>query len=237
MQQIRNKQRLRAEPRVSTRSEMSASAQGADMRWQGRLFDLLATLTELLLLWLVVALAVRPIRAAFAAPGLLIYSLFLLAASMLFLQQAVTLHHAGATRALYGIAGGFLAWSVIEVSGDLGVPVLPSMAGVVLFLMVALIIGLLWRHVLPSGVRFFGLTLLLNWFQTILMIGQERLAHYSPVFTLSYRATGVLTFGAALMLLVWVLFRAQQRIQRVWGTLLVWFLVSFSLYVFRGTLF
>ena len=205
--------------------------------WFSKLTDGILAAVVLVLLWLVVYLAVRPIQAMFGNPGLLVYVLGLLAVSMFSLQQALLLRHSETTRAWYGMAGGFLAWSVTEVVNQLGVPLLPGLAGMVLLIMVALIVTLLWRHGLPVGARFFALTYLLNWVELFLMYIQERLAQYSPIFTLTYRATGYLALLAVALTLGWIVFQSRRRIHRVSAALAVWFFISLALYVFRGSLF
>ncbi len=205
--------------------------------WWSKLTDGILTSGILILIWMMVALAIRPISVIFGPPGLLIYALGLLAVAMFSLQQALVPGRIDITRAWYGLAGGFLAWSVVEVISYLGVPIMPSMAGMVLLIMVALIVWLLWRTVLPVGVRFFSLTLLLNWAEHVFMRIEEVLANMSPVFQLLYRATGFLAVFAAFMALGWILFQSRRRIQRISAALTIWFLLSLALYVFRGSLF
>ncbi len=205
--------------------------------WWSKLTDGILASAVLILIWMTVALVIRPISVAFGPPGLLIYVLGLLAAAMFALQQALVPGRMDATRAWYGTVGGFLAWSVVEVTSYLGVPVLPNLAGLLLLIMVALIVGLLWKTVLPVGVRFFSLTLILNWAEYALMKIEGTLATFSPIFRLAYQATGFLAILAALLTLGWILFQSRRRMQRVRGALAVWFLLSLALYVFRGTLF
>ena len=205
--------------------------------WWSKLTDGVLASAVLVLIWMMVALAVHPISAIFGMPGLLVYVLGLLAVAMFSLQQALVPGRMDTTRAWYGITGGFLAWSVVEVTAYLGVPILPNPAGLVLLIMAALVIWLLWRTVLPVGARFFFLTLLLNWAEHVFMRIGEMLAVYSPVFELTYRATGFLAVFAAFLVMGWVLFQTRRRMQRIHGALIVWFLISLALYVFRGSLF
>jgi hypothetical protein len=156
---------------------------------------------------------------------------------MFSLQQALVPGRLDITRAWYGIAGGFLAWSVAEVCIYLGVPLMPNLAGLVPLIMVVLIVTLLWRTVLPVGARFFSLTLLLNWIEHVFMQIGKLLATFSPIFELAYRATAYLAIFAVLLVLGWIVFQSRRRLQRISGALAIWFLVSLALYVFRGTLF
>lgn len=205
--------------------------------WRSKLTDGVLAAAVLFLLWLVVALAAHPIRVIFGLPGMLVYALGLMAVALFSFQQSLVGGRPDNVRAWYGIAGGLLIWSMIEVSGDLGLPVIPSPSGVIILIMVSLIVGLLWRNFLPVGARFFSLTILLNWAELLFMSTQEWLASFSPVFTLTYRATGYLAILAAFLTLGWILFHTRRRIQRVSGALAIWFMISLALYVFRGSLF
>jgi hypothetical protein len=205
--------------------------------WWSKLTDGILAASVLILIWLMIALAVRPITLVFGPPGMLIYVLGLLAVAMFSLQQALVPGRLDTTRAWYGIAGGFLAWSVTEVSIYLGVPLMPNLAGLVPLIMVALIVTLLWRPVLPIGARFFSLTFLLNWSEHVFMRIEEMLASYSPIFELLYRATAYVALACVLLVLCWIVFQTRRRIQRISGALAIWFLISLALYVFRGKLF
>ena len=204
-----------------------------NQEWWSKLTDSVLSPVLMILLWLTIAMVVRPIERQFGLPGLLIYVLGLLAVSMFSLQQSIDTQNSDIVRMWYGIASGFLAWGVVEVSNDLGIPVLPNLAGIILLIMVSLIVALLWRYGLPTGAKFFFLTFLLNWTELVLMRVEEGLAKYSPIFTLIYRATFVLAgFGVALIL-GWLLFHSRERSQRVIGALSIWFLISLTLYAVR----
>lgn len=222
-------------PQVTNESQLKREAQ-KKREWRSKLIDGILSASILILLWLLIELAVRPIEYVFGPPGLLVYVLGLLAVSMFALQQALVNRHGETLRTWYGICGGFLAWSVIEVINELGVPVMPNMASLVLLIMVGLIVMLLWRN-LPLGARYFSLTFLLNWVGMVFMRVQGILARYSPIFDLAYRATGWLSLMGVLAVLIWILFRSRRRPQRVMAALVVWFLTSLAIYVLRGSLF
>jgi hypothetical protein len=119
----------------------------------------------------------------------------------------------------------------------LDAPVLTNTGGFVLLLMTAMVLAVLWRHVLPVGVKFFGITLVLNWAEHVLMHIQETLSGMSPIFTLTYRMTGYAAILGAVFTFGYIVFHSKQRIQRISAALLLWFLCSLALYVFRGTLY
>ena len=202
-----------------------------------KLTDGLLAAVILYLLWLFVVLAIRPIEQRFGQPGLLVYTLGLLAVAMYALQQAIFQRHSETTRAWYGIASGSLAWSVMEVSTFLGAPILANAGGVILMIMVSLIFTLLWRSALPLGMKFFGVTLLMNWAEYILMQVQSWLSSLSPIFALSYRITGYLALFGIVLAIGYIFSYSRRRLQRVCAALLVWFFASLALYVFWGSLY
>jgi hypothetical protein len=182
-------------------------------------------------------LVIKPVKTAFGTPGLLVYALGLLAIAMYCFQQALVYRNDEPQRAWYGITGGFLAWSVVLVSTNLGFPFLPGPASAVLLIMLALVVFVMWRNYLPLGARFFFLTLLLNWGGFLVMQAEQVLSRLSPVIFLAYRAAGVLAVLAAVFALIWVLFRSHRRIQRISGALAIWFLLSLAISIFHGRIF
>jgi len=205
--------------------------------WFSKLTDGVLASLILVLLWLTILLGIRPISLRYGPPGLLVYVIGLLAISMFAFQHSLLPRHGETVRAWYGMAGGFLAWSVVEMVAYLGVPMLPNLAGVGIFILVALIVTILWRYGLPMGARFFAATFMLNWVGMVFMHYQGKLAELSPIFSLTYRATGYLAMVAVIFVLVWILAQSRRRIHRLTGALIIWFLVSLALYTFRGSLF
>lgn len=204
--------------------------------WSKLTDGLLAALI-LYLLWLLVALSIRPIEARFGQPGLLVYTLSVLAVSMYALQHSIFQRHSETTRAWYGIAGGVLAWSVVQVTTFLGAPTLVNTGAIILIIMVALIFMLLWRASMPLGMRFFGLTLLMNWAELLLMQMQASLSALSPIFALTFRLTGYTALFGIVLAVGYILSYSQRRIQRVSAALAIWFFASLALYVFWGPLY
>jgi hypothetical protein len=202
-----------------------------------KLTDGLLMALVLYLLWLLVILAIRPIEQRFGQPGLLIYTLGLLAVAMFALQHAIFQRHTETARAWYGIAGGALAWSVLEVSSFLGAPILANAGGVIQMIMVSLIFMLLWRGALPLGMKFFGVTLLMNWAEFLFMQVQAWLSSLSPIFALTYRLTGYMALFGIVLAVGYILSYSRRRLQRVSAALLIWFFASLALHVFWGPLY
>jgi hypothetical protein len=201
--------------------------------WWSKLTDGILAPVLLYFVSILIAQLMPPIELFYGMPGLLIYILGLLAVSMFFFQQSLSVRHADIERAWYGISGGLLAWTVAEANTRIGIP-LPVPAGLIPMMMISIIVALLWRRYLPVGTRFFSLTFIINWAGFLLVNIQEWLAYLSPVFTLFYRGTGVLALLASVVIVFWILFQSQRRIQRAGAALALWCLCNIALYIFRG---
>jgi hypothetical protein len=205
--------------------------------WWSKLTDGVLAAALLVLLWMTISLVIRPIEIVFGAPGLLLFVLVLITISVLMLHQSILARQTDSLRAYYGIAGGFLAWAVVEVTSHLDVPLFPGPGSVLLLVMAGLVAGVLWRSVLPIGARFFSLTFLLNWAGYLFAAVQKELLPLSPVFALAQRAFGALCAIGTLFVISWVLFRTRRRLQRLSGALVIWFLITMVIYAFRGSLY
>jgi hypothetical protein len=205
--------------------------------WWSKLTDGILLALILLLVWMTVFLTIRPINAMFGPPGLLLYVLALMAVSVYTLQQSIISRRPDTQRALFGIAGGFLAWSSVLITSQMGVPIFPNLASLLLLVLMALVVAVLWRSVLPQGVRFFFLTFLMNWVGYIYAGVQEWAVPISPIFALARPVLGVLFCLAILYVLGWILFQSRRRLHRVSGGLILWFLISLVIYAFGGNIF
>jgi len=156
---------------------------------------------------------------------------------MFALQHSIQEKNSHILRAWYGIAAGFLCWVVTEISMLLGTPLFPWPGGVVIIIMVALVFYILWINGLPFGVKFFTAVFFLNWATHLFVELQEFFAFDSPVFTLTYRITGYAAGLGIFLTLGYILFNSKRRIERVCASVLVWFLFSLVIYIFRGRLY
>ena len=209
----------------------------ADREFRSKLMDGILPAGILILTWLVIMLSTWPVRSVFGQPGLMIYTLGLLAVAMLAFYYSIQLQFTHITRAWYGIAGGFLAWNVIEVCAFLGLPAFTNPGGIILILMAAIIFYILWRNILPIGGKFFGAVFIMNWFGHLFIKFQEFFAVGSPVFSLSYHATGYIAVVGVFLTLAYILIHSRRKIERMCAAVLVWFFFSLAIYVFRGGLY
>ncbi len=172
--------------------------------------------------YLLAMLAIMPaplIARFWGGPGLLLYLLGLLAVAMYSLQRALVNRFSEATRAWYGMAGGLLAWSVVELAGSLENRPLYGPTPVILLIMTALITVLLWRPYLPVGARFFLAASLAGGVRQLTIHFIQTLSGWSPALQVLYLGTGIAAAGAGLLVLAWIFVFSEWQIQRMWGAL------------------
>jgi hypothetical protein len=167
-------------------------------------------------------------------PGALIFALILMAGSVASLEESLRNRRAENERVLLGMFGGILAWLVTEISNQIGSLALYSDAGMILFILVALIVGTLWRRGLPLGAKLYMQTLLLSWLTRIFLAGQQFMSAWSPIFIVVYQIIGYLGLLGGLFVCVWIVFRSQTRYERLHLALVLWFLVLLGTVVLIG---
>jgi len=224
-------------PRAAPEAREVNGVVGWRKDFNSKLLDGLLPALVLYLLFMLVVLGLKPIRAEFGGPGLLIYALGLLGVAMFSLQRALVQRFSEATRAWYGLAAGLLAWSVAEIGGLLDGSGLLTPRGVILLLMVTLVTALLWRAGQPLGVRFFLATFLANWGGDVAVSFLRVAAEWGPAVRVFYLGIGLVSGLVSLGVLLWIFFRSERRVQRIWASLWVILFAVGAVYIFRGSLF
>lgn len=180
---------------------------------------------------------IAPIQNVFGRPGVLIYTLSLLAVSIVCLERSIVTRYQDTWRAWYGAVGGLLAWTVIELTNMLGSNNLTSESGILIFIVVALVAGVLWKRVLPIGVQFFVFILLLSWGGHLVLIEQITLRNIFPFMATSYQITGWVGVCGIVVSLGWIMAESETRTQRLWAASWLWLWSMVVVYVFRGGIF
>lgn len=188
------------------------------------------------LLSLLLNLLITPIYGLGGNSGLLVYALFLLAVCMYCLDRSLVAGFHETQRAWYGALGGLISWIVISLADQIGNGGLTHQAAVIWLIFMGLVVSVLWRRVLPIGARFFFTALMMSWVVRFVLVSQELLANWLPVFENVYRFSGYVGIFGMLVSLVWLVLRARQRIQRMWTAQWVWFFSLIALSVFFGRL-
>ncbi len=203
---------------------------------RSKLVDGLLTPLVLVLLSVLLALLVRPIEIIFQRPGLLIYTIILLAFAILSLERCVVPRYSDVVRAGWGIVGGVLTWAVIEMSNLIGVRGLTSETGMISMVLVGLVIGVLWRKVLPLGVKFFSIALLGGW------VGHLGLYYINLVVIMNsiesssgtYPILGIALSGLSMVAILWNFLQSKSRLSRLWAGMILWMCIMLLIYIFRG---
>jgi len=205
---------------------------------RSKLLDGLLAPLVLILITILVALLIRPVEILFQRPGLLVYTVVLLAAAVVSLERSVVLRFPDAVRALWGIVGGLLTWTVIELSTMIGEQGIISQTGVILLMLVGLIVGVLWKKVLPLGVKFYTVTFLGGWIGHLSLNGIRFVLDMNKdsAAANTIQMIGFSVIGVCVIIMGWIFLQSKSRIQRLWGTVALWLCAVLLLYIFRGGL-
>ncbi len=188
----------------------------------------------LLMLDLLMILMIKPIQLIFENYGILVYTVILIAVAVVCLERSLALRDPDTTRAWWGILGGMVTWSVIELSNWLGNQSVTNETGVLLFLFVLLMISVLWRRIAPLGLRYFFLLAVLGWVghaglnSVIFLIA--RLPQMSAILT----GIGYAALAVVLLSIVYIFVRSQTRLERINAAIVIWTAGMIAIYVFRG---
>lgn len=185
---------------------------------RSKLMDGLLPSLALYLLAVLVLLPAPLFQAYWGGPGLLLYLLALLAIAMFSLQRALVTRYSEVTRAWYGMAGGLLAWSVVELAGALETRPLFGPTPAVLLIMAGLITVLLWRP-LPVGARFFLAACLADGVRQLTLQFIGSVSGWSPALQVLYLGIGVGAAGGVVFALAWIFVFSEWQVQRMWGAL------------------
>jgi hypothetical protein len=201
---------------------------------RSKLLDGLLPAVALYLLTMLALLPVDLIDWRFGRSGLLVYILGLMGVAMFSLQRALVSHYSETARAWYGMAGGLLAWSVIEISMVLDSRPISGAATVVVLMMAALVTLLLWRPHLPLGAHFFLVACLAYGIAHLALIFIQSFSSWSPALLVYYRILGFVSAAGVLGVLAWIFFFSEWRTQRMWAALAVTLLATAAFYILAG---
>jgi len=154
------------------------------------------------------------IETTFAKPGAFIYILILLAAGIFMLARSLLTGSQDAQLADAGLTAGVLLWQVTQFSNVLGSSGLFGQSGWLFWLMAVLITTVLWRKVLPIGLRFFMLVYLLFWAGQLYTNTLVLITAWPPVFIAAYHAVRVAALLGVIVFLWWIVFRTSTAVER-----------------------
>jgi len=201
---------------------------------RSKLLDGLLPAVALYLLAVLVLLPVDLIEWRFGRSGLLLYILGLMGIAMFSLQRALVSRYSETARAWYGMAGGLLAWSVIEIGALLDNRPVSGAATMVVMMMAALVTLLLWRPHLPLGARFFLVASLAYGTAHLALIFIRSFSGWSPALLVFYRIVGFISTAGTMGILAWIFLFSEWRTQRMWAALAVTLLATAAFTILAG---
>lgn len=170
-------------------------------------------------------LLIAPVLSAFGSPGLLVYTLGILAVGMIALERCVQMRYGETERAGFGIVAGLFLWFAVDSANRMEQIGLGIEVGLILLIVAGLIVWTLWKPVFPMGVKFFALVFLLNWAARFLIGLQVQLATDFPLFSWTYQITGFAGLVGVLFFMLWMLAQAESKIHHLWAAVGAWFSV------------
>ncbi len=205
---------------------------GFDLR--NKLVDGVLAGCVLVLLELLLILLIQPIELVFNRPGVLVYTVVLVAAAVICLERSIAGQPEQTANAWWGVIGGMTGWMAVELSHYLGDQSLLSETGILVFIMAVLTSSVLWRKVAPPGLRYFLLVMLLSWVSHIGLLAAFFMAlRFNANLFVILLATGViaaLVFGLTLVSIFW---RSHAKSERFNAALVLWAAAMIMIFTFR----
>lgn len=200
--------------------------------WKSKLYDGILPALVMILLTMLFNLLSIPVEIVFDKPGLLIYTLIILAGGIYALGKCVQMRYNEITRAWYGLIAGLLLWFAVNTSGRLGESVISIEVEAVMLLLAVLVIATLWKSVFPLGLRFLAFVFLVDWTLRFWLGIHAFLAESFEFFRWSYYLTGFIALSAVIFFLMWMFLKAESRLHHLWAAVGVWFCTLMIMIVF-----
>lgn len=200
--------------------------------WKSKLYDGIFPALVMILLTLLFSLLFLPVEIVFGLPGLLIYTLVILAGGVFALGKCIQMRFNEITRAWYGVVSGLLLWFAVNTAGRLGEAAVSMEVQAVMLLLATLVIMTLWKTVFPVGLRFLVLVFLINWTLRFWLSVHAFLAVDFEFFRWSYYFSGFIALSALIFFLMWMFFKAESRIHHLWAAVGVWFCALLVMIIF-----
>lgn len=176
----------------------------------------------LLALTMMMDMLIYPIQVTASREGLLIYLILILAMGVFALEKSTQSSAAEIGRAISGMVAGQFFWHafwIIQLLG--GIELNPQ--GTILVLVLISLLGLtLWRPVLPLGVKFFLVSFLASWVNRFFINHSIIQSTGADVYTWLFYATGFLALAGVVFGIVYLIYKAEFKVQRLWAALGIW---------------
>jgi hypothetical protein len=201
---------------------------------RSKLVDGLLAGGVLVLLELLLILLIQPVQLIFSRPGLLVYTVSLMAVAVLCLEQSLSTEKDEMNQAWWGTLGGILGWVVIELGTWLGGQSMIGESAIFSLMFIFLIVSSLWRHTQLLGFRYFVVLIFLGWVGHVAIQGVVLLVIYMPQLGLTLQWIGYLAWVGLAAALLYNFFGTRSRQERLDAAIMAWFAVMVLIYAFRG---
>lgn len=183
-----------------------------------KLIDGLFTSLVLVLIGLLMAQIIPVVQVVWGRPGLMVYTLIILALSVIMLERSIANRYDDESQARFGLIGGLLTWGVIDQSNLISIHGASSEMGIIIFIMIILVSAVLWRRS-PGGVRFYMGTVITRWGGYLALAGFRFLDQTYPQAAKINDYAGYVAAGLAAASLLWILLRSRTSTHRLWAAL------------------
>ncbi len=197
-----------------------------------KLSDGIGNSIRLLLLYFITTLIYLPLDAFFHQIGVLIYILILLALAVFELQRSLAVRTSDSKRAWNGMAAGVYFWQVIRFTTEITSIKLFQQAGIIFWVMTALIVATLWAKILPVGIRTAMFTLLVSWLGKIYTVGYGYLSNWAPFVVFGYQSLRYIVGLLGILLLFYIVVKSENAASRSYAAILIFFSILFSFLLF-----
>jgi len=201
---------------------------------RSKLVDGLLAGGVLVLLEMMLILLLKPIQLIFESPGLLVYTVILIALSAICLERSLAGRDSELTRAWWGVLAGLSAWVVIALSNKLGGLDLISETGILNLILALLVASVVWRRIAPLGLRYFFLLTFLGWLGQMGLEAMTFLSAHEPRLNTVTTGLGYLAGAVLVVAFIYIFTRSRTRLDRLNAALVIWFAATVMIYVFRG---
>lgn len=156
----------------------------------------------------------------------------LLIGGVYFLYRSLAPAATDPARASNGMLSGVLLFQLLHYSGLTQKWGLLDTRGYLIWLAAVLVVGLLWRRVFPTGLRFLLLLVLLNWLGSLYSASGASVGAWGQAWVIGFKSLRYLGAAGIAVTLWFILLKSGNALQRKYGAALLYFFVLFTFLFF-----
>lgn len=202
---------------------------------RGKLVDgLLVAIT--LFLASFITISVRHLtQAMFGMPGLFVIGLVFTVVALILVDRSLSNRYQEVLRSWFGMIAGVFSWQVAAIAARMDGLVFGGYGNIILLILIGTLLGILMKRILPVGLRYASVTLLLSWLGQVIYGFLDSLQRFESAFHLVQRISAglsILALGCAVMFLF---LRGKTLSSRLQLALVVWTSAIILLFIFGPT--